>query len=791
VQYALSEVLAALPPALILVDSPAEAHDAEDIAVAPHWQPEADLLSHPAGEPPWKHEDEFDLSPMSHGEPHEHGDSHSPGEPLSLEASEQLDEPQLSHDAPQLSEPEHAGFAGHDLHDAGEPQEMAFPGHDVEPPQHDEFATIEFTNAPGPGSPFAEHGGEELPEMEFAPADQFTTPGEQEFSAPGEHDFSAPADDEFSEFPASGQHAFPPNEGGEFGAIEHEGFEPENALQPGDFTREVGEDTGEEIGVDEFSLPSPGAPPEAPVPVKGKKGAKAAKPVKVKAPKSDKPKRSFAGTLMLMLVVVFGGMFLVAGGYMGTLWFANKDVLEVAGIKLAEKLPSWAVPKAFQKGASRSPMLAGGPGMPPVNPLNQPAADLSEPVNPAPGSPAFGNPAAMPAEESAASAVPGNDAPPTPDSLDSPAPALTEKKPARKPAGDAEEMPAEKPGDAAADEELLTGLKPKPKAADDGFGAEPEEKMPAKKKPVENDELAGDEKKPAGDLPGADEKMSDEPLGEKAAGNKRAGNKVAANKVPEDDLLPGETPAGKPAVGNKPEMKDDLGLEDLVGKKPKAPADEPPKDEPLGEPVAPVAPPVTPLDAPAYTLADLDQAMTDVLDSTATMAEADTLAPDELKKARAQYYRRFYRLGEVLTFAEDDAAAPRLGDEKVAVIALLKKTGNDEEKLAQIGRAATKWLAFSKRGEHAGILVGGTVAEIVHEGKLYELKIAIPGVDEPVSVFSGAKPKVAEEDRVILLGSVVDDPSANLPGYEGTQSVVVWNGLTVKLPAEVAAEESK
>jgi hypothetical protein len=74
-------------------------------------------------------------------------------------------------------------------------------------------------------------------------------------------------------------------------------------------------------------------------------------------------------------------------------------------------------------------------------------------------------------------------------------------------------------------------------------------------------------------------------------------------------------------------------------------------------------------------------------------------------------------------------------------------------------------------------------------GKLYELKIAIPGVEEPVSVFSGKKPRgVAQEDRVILLGSVVDNPTDNLPGYEGAQPAVVWNGLTVKLPA---LEETK
>ncbi len=835
-QYPLSELLAALPPALIIVDSPAEAHDAEDLLASPLLPPAADSLSHAVVAPAGTPEDEFDLSPVAPGEPD------SLEAEYSLEGSEPLDEADIAVEVPNFAEPEHAGFQDHELHAAGEPPETAEGG----------FEDAGFDDAPGPGSPYAEHDPEELPEMEFAAADEFAAPGDEfsapgehdfaapgehdfavpgehdfaapadEFSAPGEHDFSAPEGDEFSapgeldfaapgehefsapgehdfaapgehdfsapaedEFSAPGEHAFAPNEEGGFGDIE-QGFQHEMALQPGEYQREAGEDAGEEIGMaDEFSLPSPGAPPEAPA--KGKKGAKAAKAAKgkpakgksakVKASKSDKPRRSFVGTLFLMLTVPLFAVLFLVGIYMGMLWGTNRDVLELAGIKMADKLPPWAVPKAFHK-ASHPTMLAGGPGMPPVNPLSQPAADLSEPGNPAPG-----NPAAMPAEEPAANAAPGDNAASTPDSLDVPPSALTGRKPVRQ--DDAKDMPAEKPGDAAADDELLAGLKPKPKAPDDGVGAEPEEKMPAKKKSVENDELAGDEKKPAGDLPGADEKMLDDPLG-----NKGAAKKVVANKVPEEDLLPGEVPAGKSKPGAKPdpEMKDELGLDGLAGKKPKAPADEPPKDDPLADPIAP---PVTPLDVPAYTLADLDQALADVVDSTATMAAADTLAPDDLKKARAQYYRRFYRLGEVMTFAEDDAAALRLGDEKVAVITLLRKTGSNEEKLAQIGRAATKWLAFSKRGEHAGILLGGTVAEIVHDGKLYEVKIAVPGVEQPVSVFSGTKPKVVEEDRVILLGSVVDDPTANLPGYEGTQPAVVWNGLTVKLPAEAAAEESK
>jgi hypothetical protein len=196
-----------------------------------------------------------------------------------------------------------------------------------------------------------------------------------------------------------------------------------------------------------------------------------------------------------------------------------------------------------------------------------------------------------------------------------------------------------------------------------------------------------------------------------------------------------------------------------------------------------IAPPATiaPVDAPKYSQSDVTQAMDEVKDSETTMAAADTLPADDLKKARAQYFRRYYRLGEVLTFAADEKKSPQLNGDKAAAASLLKKMGGSDDKLTQVGRAAVKWLAYPKRGEHAGILVGGTVTEIARQGKLYELKVEIPGETEPVSVFSADKPKVSAQDKVILLGSIVDDPANNLPGFTGSQSTVIWNGLSVKL----------
>lgn len=677
--------------------------------------------------------DETIIQQHSFDEPQEVGAAQSPeadfaghgfGDNRGFDDNPSFDDNGQSHELP-LEESEELSFEEAGFEEAAAEQngdgEMAFPHAEEE-------------------SPFAEHEGaaafgqEEGDELEFGAAEPAAfgeegEPGIQHFAAEGE---------------------------GEFGGIEEHRFAAaEGGLQPGDYTRVPPPDTGDEFAVAEeghdFSLPSPGAPPEAPVATKGKKTAKPVKAAKPTKAKSDKPKRSLVGALVAMLAVIIGGATLVGGTYYALIFFMpERDFLNVAS-----KLPSWARPAK----KSAAPLLAGGPGaLPPAPPMNmqppagaQPPLDASAPGMPAnPATPDQGNPAGAPPAAMQAEAGPGP--------ADNAAPL---GKPAKSPT-ELEELPGEKPTNPATDLDLLGIPKPKGKPAnmpaeeedplapakpkqpvDDGFGTPPGEKMAKPAAPAE--EPPGEEKKPA---------------------------EAPAAKVPGEELLPGEAPA-KPA----PAMKDDLGL-DQPAKKPEAAAP--------AEPAEPAAPPVTPINAPVYSLADYDQAMTDVIASVETMDQADTLTPDLLKKARAQYFRRFYRLGEVATFAADDPAAPALGDKVAETTALLRKVGRDPDKLGLIGRAAIKWLAYPNRGEHAGIMVAGSVADIAQMGKLYATNIVIPGVEAPLTVYSGTKPKVAEGDRVILLGSVIDDPKGSLPDYDGAETPVVWNGLTVKLPPEAA-----
>ncbi len=71
-------------------------------------------------------------------------------------------------------------------------------------------------------------------------------------------------------------------------------------------------------------------------------------------------------------------------------------------------------------------------------------------------------------------------------------------------------------------------------------------------------------------------------------------------------------------------------------------------------------------------------------------------------------------------------------------------------------------------------------------GSLYAMRIVLFGLPKVVVVVSWrpAQPAISQHDRVLILGSIVDNPAENLVGYDGRLPQVVWGGLPVKLPPQ-------
>jgi len=175
--------------------------------------------------------------------------------------------------------------------------------------------------------------------------------------------------------------------------------------------------------------------------------------------------------------------------------------------------------------------------------------------------------------------------------------------------------------------------------------------------------------------------------------------------------------------------------------------------------------------APKLTDAEVNESLEDAR----TIAQAWTLAEDaNSMELLRQTYRSLAGLGEAVTFAGADSEM----DESEAV-GVLKSLTDNEKKLTLLGKAGEVWLRSSR--DSAGVLLLGAVKGIEQQGDLYETKLAVSAEGKPVSLYSDSDPAdlYQVDSDVLILGAIIDDPAANLTGYQGDAESVVWCRLSV------------
>lgn len=146
-----------------------------------------------------------------------------------------------------------------------------------------------------------------------------------------------------------------------------------------------------------------------------------------------------------------------------------------------------------------------------------------------------------------------------------------------------------------------------------------------------------------------------------------------------------------------------------------------------------------------------------------------------------QLYAAFARLGEVITYVDphDDGVRETVG----AVQSLLLSITMHPTKLAALGNGASQWLEKTDR-DSDGILLFGTVKRVRLLGQLYDTELDLAArKQQTVSIISRMDPNgiYRPADRILVLGAIVDDPIANLAGYEGKQPRVIMAGFPVPI----------
>jgi hypothetical protein len=163
----------------------------------------------------------------------------------------------------------------------------------------------------------------------------------------------------------------------------------------------------------------------------------------------------------------------------------------------------------------------------------------------------------------------------------------------------------------------------------------------------------------------------------------------------------------------------------------------------------------------------------------------DVCGGKPVTKMTPELYAKLCHLAEVVTFVSKGDA--NTWSQRETVQNLLVSAAADQRVAEAIGRLAGFQLDLMRHKDHGtGIALAGTVQELSQVGSLYAMRIVLFGLPKVVTVVSWrpAQPAINEHDRVIILGSIVDDPVDNLAGYEGRLPLVVWGGLPAKLPPQ-------
>lgn len=176
-----------------------------------------------------------------------------------------------------------------------------------------------------------------------------------------------------------------------------------------------------------------------------------------------------------------------------------------------------------------------------------------------------------------------------------------------------------------------------------------------------------------------------------------------------------------------------------------------------------------------------------VSDAAGALERYDNFTGDDAETKRGKFTEMYVAVSEAgrlvsLLDAQDAEFAAPVGELKAVL-----------EKIAGIGGpsklSAVKFLASShwpQRKQGAGLLVAGTVKEIKRAGPQHEITLdaASRGLPLEIPVVSIANPeKLCQAgDELVIAGRIVEDPKANLPGYDGAAPRVLMLGYCVKVP---------
>ena len=219
---------------------------------------------------------------------------------------------------------------------------------------------------------------------------------------------------------------------------------------------------------------------------------------------------------------------------------------------------------------------------------------------------------------------------------------------------------------------------------------------------------------------------------------------------------------------------------------------------PPQKPVFSPAPPADPMtsgdgevlgvyNGPRFEAADFEQSLRaaeSAWDTWHNLAQDEQLDPAVRDRVRGELLAALYDLGETTVYV--DPEAPEIPELAKRATALLEAISEDAKLLAYVGNQSAQHLAHKLRPRD-GVLIYGTVVRIEPHGHLFVTTVKLASRKKgQIGVLSFADPATYyhKGSRVLLLGTVVDQPGMRVAGYNGEAARVVVGGVPYALPKQ-------
>jgi hypothetical protein len=232
-------------------------------------------------------------------------------------------------------------------------------------------------------------------------------------------------------------------------------------------------------------------------------------------------------------------------------------------------------------------------------------------------------------------------------------------------------------------------------------------------------------------------------------------------------------------LGGPPDKEFDSGLRDVMGMGTPEPKPEKPKPQsngnkkPDGAPAV-KEPDVEPMPSEEALPADYvgllhpPQATSDELGQT--LREVDRLA--KAGPLTEEGYEQWCRVAEAATFIDRVDGNPQTQGRLDAMHRLLKNLTVDDVKT--IGRLATRRTLNPDRASH-GILLAGTAHNPnTPAGKGFVTALGVADTGAQVVIASDRKLPIQPEDRILVLGYLVDQPENTTQGLDTDLPQIIW-----------------